>query len=285
MAVLSILSGKGGVGKTLFTAALGTALARSGAKVLLVDGDMGLRNMDLILGLENDCLYNIWDLARGKCFASDAVLPAADNLDFIPAAQNEGWEDVFEASMDTLLEDVLPDYDYVLVDCPAGIGAGVKYAEKISDMAVVVLAPAWASRRNGEKLSQLLPKDMPCRFVLNRFSYHDASQVDFKEMRDSLDEELFGGVIPDSAEAAFLAKEGRIQEYDEKKAFGDSLMCVMNTILHDRDYPETRWEKILKDAKAENKKFADENGPAEDRKPAGLTWDTVRRNWKWRRRR
>ena len=73
--ILSTASGKGGVGKTLITASLGITLSRLGKKVLLIDGDMGLRNMDLILGMENDCFYNICDLAEGACFLEDAVLP------------------------------------------------------------------------------------------------------------------------------------------------------------------------------------------------------------------
>ena len=85
--VLSIASGKGGVGKTLLTASLGIVMAHKGYRVLLIDGDMGLRNMDLILGLENECFYNILDLADGRCFMNDVKLSVSKNLDFIPAAQ------------------------------------------------------------------------------------------------------------------------------------------------------------------------------------------------------
>ena len=101
--IVSTASGKGGVGKTLITASLGITLSRLGKKVLLIDGDMGLRNMDLILGLENDCFYNICDLAEGKCFLEDAVLPVTDHLDFLPASQKESWETVFPAAMDLSL--------------------------------------------------------------------------------------------------------------------------------------------------------------------------------------
>lgn len=83
--VLSIASGKGGVGKTLLTASLGIVMAHKGYRVLLIDGDMGLRNMDLILGLENECFYNILDLAEGRCFMNDVKLSVSKNLDFIPA--------------------------------------------------------------------------------------------------------------------------------------------------------------------------------------------------------
>ena len=120
--IVSTASGKGGVGKTLITASLGITLSRLGKKVLLIDGDMGLRNMDLILGLENDCFYNICDLAEGKCFLEDAVLPVTDHLDFLPASQKESWETVFPAAMDTVMDDIHRLYDFIFIDCPAGMG-------------------------------------------------------------------------------------------------------------------------------------------------------------------
>ena len=86
--IVSFASGKGGVGKTLLTAALGIFLSRKGKKVLLIDGDMGMRNMDLVLGLENECFYHVMDLAEGRCFAKDVILEVNDHLDFLPAAQN-----------------------------------------------------------------------------------------------------------------------------------------------------------------------------------------------------
>ena len=104
--IVSFASGKGGVGKTLLTAALGIFLSRKGKKVLLIDGDMGMRNMDLVLGLENECFYHVMDLAEGRCFAKDVILEVNDHLDFLPAAQNDTWESVFPAAMDTVLEDV-----------------------------------------------------------------------------------------------------------------------------------------------------------------------------------
>ena len=120
--IVSFASGKGGVGKTLLTAALGIFLSRKGKKVLLIDGDMGMRNMDLVLGLENECFYHVMDLAEGRCFAKDVILEVNDHLDFLPAAQNDTWETVFPAAMDTVLEDVEDKYDYILLDCPAGRG-------------------------------------------------------------------------------------------------------------------------------------------------------------------
>ena len=149
--VLSVISGKGGVGKTLLTAALGIQLSRMGKKVLLIDGDMGLRNLDLILGVENECFYNIWDLAQGKCFIRDAILSIDENLYFLSASQGETWEEISSDAINTVLEDIDEIYDFILIDCPAGIGAGIKFAAKISDFAIIVLAPSFGHRSGMQK--------------------------------------------------------------------------------------------------------------------------------------
>mgnify|MGYP000361641435 CR=1 FL=1 len=149
--VLSVISGKGGVGKTLLTAALGIQLSRMGKKVLLIDGDMGLRNLDLILGVENECFYNIWDLAQGKCFIRDAILSIDENLYFLSASQGETWEEISSDAINTVLEDIDEIYDFILIDCPAGIGAGIKFAAKISDFAIIVLATILGHRSGMQK--------------------------------------------------------------------------------------------------------------------------------------
>ena len=142
--VLSIASGKGGVGKTLLTASLGIVMAYKGYRVLLIDGDMGLRNMDLILGLENECFYNILDLAEGRCFMNDVKLSVSKNLDFIPAAQAETWDEIFPAAISVILDDAGDDYDFILLDCPAGVGSGIQFASVVSDKFMIVVAPSWS---------------------------------------------------------------------------------------------------------------------------------------------
>lgn len=125
-AIFSIASGKGGVGKTLITTSFGILLSRQGKKVIMIDGDMGLRNMDLGLGVENECLYNIYDAAQGKCFLEEAIIPVSKNLDFLPASQNDSWDTVFPSAFDTVLEDIQNSYDFILIDCPAGLGKGIE---------------------------------------------------------------------------------------------------------------------------------------------------------------
>ena len=246
--VLSVISGKGGVGKTLLTAALGIQLSRMGKKVLLIDGDMGLRNLDLILGVENECFYNIWDLAQGKCFIRDAILSIDENLYFLSASQGETWEEISSDAINTVLEDIDEIYDFILIDCPAGIGAGIKFAAKISDFAIIVLAPSWASKRNAEKMILMMPENVHSYIVLNQFSEGN-DKISFEEMMTCIDEDIFGGVIPFSQIATQLSHYGELQTYRNDCAFADALQCVINVVFKGREYPISRWRYILHAAK------------------------------------
>ncbi len=281
--IISVLSGKGGVGKTLITGAIGIKLARDGKRVLLIDGDMGLRNLDLIFGIENDCFYNIWDLAQGRCFAGDAVINIDKNIDFLAAAQSETWEDIFPAAIDTVIEDIGHQYDYILLDCPAGLGNGITFAANISELAIIIVAASWASKRSAEKIYSFLPSKLSSFMVLNQFSEHDNTQISFSTMMKTVDEELFGGVIPYSMEADRLGHKGHLQDYEKSGAFGEALTCVINTVLHNREYPMTKWESILHLANKENKLPKEKSlNSYKDRKDM---WDNRRMAYKWRRRR
>lgn len=227
--IVSFASGKGGVGKTLLTAALGIFLSRKGKKVLLIDGDMGMRNMDLVLGLENECFYHVMDLAEGRCFAKDVILEVNDHLDFLPAAQNDTWETVFPAAMDTVLEDVEDKYDYILLDCPAGRGEGIRFAEHLSDHMFLVVAPSWASKRNAERL-MTGPRKRYMTYVLNQFSLSGDTQISLTDMLETLDEESVSAIIPYTEEADRLAHQGELSDFSEKGALGEALALFGNHI-------------------------------------------------------
>lgn len=281
--ILSVLSGKGGVGKTLLTASLGIQLARMGKKVLLIDGDMGLRNLDLVLGIENDCFYNIWDLAQGRSFTVETIINVRERLDFLAAAQKETWEQILPEAIDTVLEDVGNQYDFVLTDCPAGIGKGIEFAKKISDFFIVVLAPSWASRRNAEKIILSMGRNDSMFVVLNQFAEKDETKVSFEEIIDGIDEDIFGGVVPYSMELDRLAHIGQLTEFQEKGAFGEALSCVLNTVLNHRQYPDTKWKSVLHLARIENESFYSKQKAGNKR--SNFQWNQNRMAYKWRRRR
>lgn len=284
--IVSTASGKGGVGKTLITASLGITLSRLGKKVLLIDGDMGLRNMDLILGLENDCFYNICDLAEGKCFLEDAVLPVTDHLDFLPASQKESWETVFPAAMDTVMDDIHRLYDFIFIDCPAGMGKGVETAFRLSDRVILLVAPSWSSRRNADRLLPLIGKGKIWKYVLNRFTTKEGSGLSFQEVYDTLDEESFGGVIPYSIMADRLGNRGEIAEFREKSAYGRALYDVLRCLLKDKDIPAARWLSSLRFSDRENEEETESKNDRNKRtERAGLSWHSSSSAYKWRRRR
>jgi len=138
-----VTSGKGGVGKTTTTANLGTALAFAGFRVVLVDTDIGLRNLDVVMGLENRIVYDIVDVTSGNCRLKQALIKDKrfDSLYLLPAAQTKDKTAVSPDEMRYLCEDLQEEFDYVLIDCPAGIEQGFYNAIAGANKAIVVTTP------------------------------------------------------------------------------------------------------------------------------------------------
>ena len=138
--VIVITSGKGGVGKTTTTANLGSALAMRGKKVVLLDTDIGLRNLDVVMGLENRIVYDIVDVIEGKCKLRQALIKDKrfTDLFLLPAAQTRDKDAINEDEMIRLTQRLKEEFDYIIVDCPAGIEQGFKNAISGADRAIVV---------------------------------------------------------------------------------------------------------------------------------------------------
>lgn len=157
--VIVITSGKGGVGKTTTTANLGVALAALGEKVALIDADIGLRNLDLALGLENRIVYDIVDVVEGRAKLRQALIKDKrnQNLALLPAAQTRDKSAVSVAQMQQVVADLLSEgYTFVLIDCPAGIEQGFKNATAGATEAIVVTNPEMASVRDADRIIGLL---------------------------------------------------------------------------------------------------------------------------------
>ena len=156
--VIVITSGKGGVGKTTTTANIGIGLAKLGKKVLVIDTDLGLRNLDVVLGLENRIVYNLVDVIEGKCRPKQAIIKDKrfQDLYLLPSAQTKDKSSVSPEQMKKLTEDLREDYDFVLLDCPAGIEQGFQNAIAGADKAIVVTTPEVSSIRDADRIIGLL---------------------------------------------------------------------------------------------------------------------------------
>ncbi|SDZ03866.1 septum site-determining protein MinD [Evansella caseinilytica] len=197
-----VTSGKGGVGKTTTTANIGTALALAGKKVCLVDTDIGLRNLDVVMGLENRIIYDLVDVVEERCRMHQALVTDKrfECLTLLPAAQTKDKSAVVPEQMQKLIGEIKQDYDYVLIDCPAGIEQGFKNAVAGADKAIVVTTPEISSVRDADRVIGLLEKEEvdPPKLVINRIRPHmskSGDSLDIEEVVSILSIELLGIVV------------------------------------------------------------------------------------------
>ncbi len=165
-----VTSGKGGVGKTTTTANLGTALAQRGAKVVLIDADIGLRNLDIVLGLESRVRHHLLDVLEERVTLDDALVrdKHSEGLYLLAAAQSREKDEVETQKMQALVASLRERFDYVLIDCPAGIELGFKNAVAGADEAVVVCTPEVSAVRDVDRVVGLLGNRFRPQLIINR---------------------------------------------------------------------------------------------------------------------
>ena len=212
--VIVITSGKGGVGKTTSTANLGTALSLEGKKVVVMDADIGLRNLDVVMGLENRIVYDVVDVAEGKCRLKQALIKDKrfENLYLLPAAQTRDKDAVNPEQMKEICDNLKAEFDYVLVDCPAGIEQGFKNAIAGADKAVVVTTPEVSAVRDADRIIGLLEanevKDL--KLIVNRIRIEMVKKGDMMNIEDIVDilaVDLMG-VVPDDETIVISTNKG-----------------------------------------------------------------------------
>ncbi len=152
--VITITSGKGGVGKSTTTANVATALAMQGKKVIAIDFDIGLRNLDMILGLENRIVYDVVDVMENRCNLAQAVIKdkRTGNLHFLPASQTKDKTILNKQKVENLINELKKDFDYIFIDSPAGIESGFEHSIYLADTALIVSTPEISSVRDADRV-------------------------------------------------------------------------------------------------------------------------------------
>jgi len=237
--VYVVTSGKGGVGKTTTTANLGVALARLGKQVALVDADIGLRNLDLVLGLEKRIVYDVVDLAEGRCQPRQALIKdkRLPGLFLMPAAQTKDKESVTEAQMAQVVHTLGADFDAVLIDCPAGIEHGFRNAVAGADEAIVVTMPEVSAIRDADRIIGMLGTRR-VRIVVNRVRPEMVKSGDMLSVDDVA--EILGreilGVVPDDEEVIDTTNRGQPVALDGTRRLA-SIYTTMARRLLGEDIP------------------------------------------------
>jgi septum site-determining protein MinD len=208
-----ITSGKGGVGKTTATANLGSALALLGYSVVLVDADIGLRNLDLVLGVEKRIVFDLVEVVEGRCQLRQALIKdkRLENLSILPAAQTRDKTAISELQMTEVVQQLGELCDFVLIDCPAGIEHGFRNAIAGASEAIVVTTPEVSAIRDADRvIGKLHERGLPLRLIVNRLRpemVRNGDMLSVDDVTDILSAELLG-VVPDDEEVIDTTNRG-----------------------------------------------------------------------------
>jgi septum site-determining protein MinD len=208
-----LTSGKGGVGKTTATVNIGAALAKRGHRVILVDTDIGLRNLDLVLGLEKRIVFDLVEVIEGRCQVRQALIKDKrfESLAILPAAQTRNKDAITEDQMAGLIDELATMADYVLIDCPAGIEGGFRNAIAGADEAIVVTTPEVSAIRDADRvIGKLAEKNIPMRLIINRIRpemVRTGDMLSIDDVCEILSIELLG-IIPDDEEIIDTTNRG-----------------------------------------------------------------------------
>ncbi len=236
--VIVITSGKGGVGKTTTNANIGTALAKAGKKVVMIDTDLGLRNLDLLLGLENRIVYTIVDVVEERCKLKQALVKDKKNpnLCLLAAAQTRDKTAVTEEQLRDICEKLKKDFDFILVDCPAGIEQGFQNAVAGASEAIVVTTPEMSAVRDADRIIGLLEAKEEIKsykLLLNRVRPNLIESKDMMSVDDVveiLSAELIG-IIPEDTGIITSTNKGEPIVNDEKSLAGKAYNNVARRII------------------------------------------------------
>lgn len=235
--VYVITSGKGGVGKTTTTANIGTALALAGKKAVLIDADIGLRNLDVVMGLENRIVYDLVDVIEGTCRMKQALIrdKRFEGLYLLPAAQTRDKNAISPDQMKKLCEELKQHFDYILIDCPAGIEQGFKNAIAGADKAIVVTMPEVSAVRDADRIIGLLAAHELSNplLIINRLRSDMVKRGDMMDIDDTID--ILGvdllGIVPDDERIIVSSNRGEPVVTEDSSQSGQAYRNIAKRII------------------------------------------------------
>jgi septum site-determining protein MinD len=235
--VITVTSGKGGVGKTTTTANIASALADMGQKVVCIDGDIGLRNLDVVLGLENRIVYDIVDVVEGRCRLRQAMIrdKRLPELFLIPAAQTRDKSAISPSDMVRLCDELRPDMDWIIIDSPAGIERGFRNSIAPADTILVVTNPEVSAVRDADRIIGLIEAEEkgPARLIINRLNPNLVKRGDMLTAEDVLEllaVELIG-IIPEDEAVIISTNRGQPIALDGKTRAGQAFKDIAHRLM------------------------------------------------------
>lgn len=242
--VITVTSGKGGVGKSTLSANLAVGLAELGKKVVAIDFDIGLRNLDMILGLENRIVYDVVDVMEGRCNLSQALIndKRTKNLYFLPASQTNDKNILNKEKVRTLLEDLKKDFDIIVLDSPAGIESGFEHSIFLADRALVVSTPDVSAVRDADRVIGIIDaksqkakdgEEVIKHVIINRLKpelVESGSMLSVEDVLNILALPLIG-VIPDDEKIITSTNEGEPIYYDKHSQAAEAYRRIARRVL------------------------------------------------------
>ncbi len=245
--VITITSGKGGVGKSTTTANIATALAMLGKKVIAVDFDIGLRNLDMILGLENRIVYDVVDVMEGRCNLAQAIIKdkRTPNLHFLPASQTKDKTVLDKDKVEKLINDLKKEFDYILIDSPAGIESGFEHSIYLADRALIVTTPEISSVRDADRVIGIIDakskkaqmgEEVQKHIIINRLKPELVEKGEMLSVEDVLHILALPliGIVPDDEDIVKSTNLGEPIALKEDSLVGEAFRRIARRILGEK---------------------------------------------------